>query len=116
MLLSHTDDGIPCREGISRSDGGESETKWLPLSPAQSAALLRDRHLQFLYRPDPVFMEGGEENMAAVGLPLLGHITLDRNLKNLLEQQNNPSMTATAKPDHGVVATAQAIRQYGAHQ
>ncbi|MEJ8642101.1 hypothetical protein WKI68_12720 [Streptomyces sp. MS1.HAVA.3] len=65
----------------------------MPLSPAQSAALLRDRHLADLHHPvallgmvtaetlypgdtpaglDPEFVKAVEENMASVGLPLLG--------------------------------------------
>lgn len=129
VLLAHTTDGIPFREGLTRGSGGDSQTEWLPLAPAQSAALLRDRHLKFLFhpvpllgmvtsetvwngdapaRPDPGFVRAVGEDMAAVGLPLLGHVTLTRDLDKLV-QQRRPATAVTARPDHGVVAVAQAI-------
>ncbi|MCX5300305.1 hypothetical protein OG898_28125 [Streptomyces sp. NBC_00193] len=136
VLLAHTTDGIPFREGLLRGRGSDSRTEWIPLSPVQSAALLRDRHLQFLYhpvpllgmvtsethwpedapaRPEPEFVKAVEENMAAVGMPLLGHITLNRELDNLLERQRRPATAATARPDHGVVNAAHAIHRHKPH-
>ncbi|MGW6691996.1 hypothetical protein [Streptomyces sp. NPDC054961] len=116
----------------------DSRTEWLELSPVQSAAILRDRHLQSLHhpvpllgmvtsethwpeealaRPEPEFVKAVEENMTAVGIPLLGHITLNRDLDNLLERQRRPATaaTATATPDHGVIEAAHAIHRHTAH-
>ncbi|MCX5308195.1 MULTISPECIES: hypothetical protein [Streptomyces] len=106
----------------------------MPLSPAQSAALLRDRHLAHLHHPvalldmvtaetrysgdtparlDPEFVKAVEENMPSVGLPLLGHITLDghNDAKTLMERQHKPSTAATTPPGLGEVGTAQAIHR-----
>lgn len=76
----------PSREGLPRGKGSDGRTEWVPLSPAQSAALLRDRHLAHLHHPaallgmvtaetlypgntparlDPEFVKAVEENMAA---------------------------------------------------
>ncbi|MFI1948633.1 hypothetical protein ACH46F_32885 [Streptomyces virginiae] len=134
VLLAHTAEGIPSRESLPRGKDREGRTEWVPLSPAQSAALLRDRHLADLHHPvallgmitaetrysgdtparlDPEFVKAVKENMASVGLPLLGHITLDghNDAKTLVERQNKPSTAATAPPAHGVVETAQAIQR-----
>lgn len=69
------------------------ERREQPLIPEQSAALLRERHLNFLYHrptsflgmitgsrelpaaePEPGFVHAVEANMAAAGIPLLGHV------------------------------------------
>ncbi|MEU4356211.1 hypothetical protein [Streptomyces virginiae] len=60
---------------------------------------------------DPEFMTAVVGNMAAVGLPLLEHVTLPRNgdLKAQLERDRNPSMVVTAPLDGGVLEAAQAL-------
>ncbi|WP_411105288.1 hypothetical protein [Streptomyces sp. cmx-4-9] len=115
----------------TRRQGLDTRTERVPLSPDQSAALLRDRHRRFLYHPvallgmvtaetrwtedqpspDPEFVKAVKANMASVGLPLLGHVTVDRDgdLKARLERDRNPSTVVTAPLDHGVFAAAQAI-------
>ncbi|WP_150211763.1 hypothetical protein [Streptomyces venezuelae] len=130
VVLAHTE-GIPTGEDLPRKQGLDTRTERVPLSPEQSAAVLRDRHLRFLYHPvallgmvtaetpwnedqaglDPEFMEAVVANMAAVGLPLLGHVTLPRggDLQARLERDRNPSTVVTAPLDRGVLAAAQAI-------
>lgn len=48
--------------------------------------------------------------MAAVGLPLLKHVTMPRDgdLKARMERDRNPSTVVTEPLDHGVMQTAQA--------
>lgn len=135
VLLAHTTDGIPFREGLLRGSGSDSRTEWVDLSPDQSAAVLRDRHLQSLHHPVPLlgmvtsetrwvgdvparpaaeFVNAVEESMTAVGMPMLGHITLTRDLGNLLERHRQPSTAVRARPDQGVVEAAHAIHRHSA--
>ncbi|MFJ5548572.1 hypothetical protein [Streptomyces sp. NPDC093225] len=130
VVLAHTE-GIPASEELPRGNGLDTRTERMPLSPEQSAALLRDRHLRFLYHPvallgmitvetpwsgdqaspDREFVKAVMANMAAVGLPLLGHVTQPRNgdLKAQAERDRNPSTVVTTPLDQGVLAAAQAI-------
>lgn len=104
VLLAHGD-GIPVTETLARWHRGQSTLAERALTPAQSAALLRDRHLRFLYPgpvpflgmitcrslhptrtspgPDAGFVEAVKENMAAAGLPF---------------SASSPSPTATSRP------------------
>ncbi|MER6444078.1 hypothetical protein [Streptomyces venezuelae] len=61
-LLAHTAEGIPSRESLPRANSVDGGTEWLPLSPAQSTAQLRDRHLADLYHP-----------VALLGMVTAGH-------------------------------------------
>lgn len=65
--------------------------------------------------PDPEFVKAVVANMDAVGLPLLGHITLSRSrdFEVRMERDRNPSTVVAGPPDRGVIAAAQAIHPAG---
>ncbi|MEU1502887.1 hypothetical protein [Streptomyces sp. NPDC005732] len=85
-------DGVPLVESHSFLPGTQTPAAVHPLTPEQSAALLRERHLRFLHtrpasfaglitagptpptQPEPAFLRAVQANMAAVGIPLLGHV------------------------------------------
>ncbi len=134
VVLAHTE-GFPTEEDLPRRQGLDTRTERVPLSPEQSAVLLRDRHLRFLLHPvgllgmitaetpwdtdqsdpDPEFVKAVVANMGAVGLPLLGHITLprSRDFEVRMERDRNPSSVVAGPLDLGVIAAAQAIHPAG---
>lgn len=134
VLLAHTEDGIPEQESVCRCTASGSAAERVPLTPEQSAAMLRDRHLSFLdcrvpllgvvvsqtqWTGEPVrwpadgFLRAVAENMAAVGVPLLGHVAVSRSedLKVFLERQRTPATAAGAPLDPGVAEAARSIRR-----
>ncbi|WP_328743754.1 hypothetical protein OHT57_00215 [Streptomyces sp. NBC_00285] len=100
-----------------------------PLTAEQSAALLRERHLNFLYHrpstflgmitgsrqqpaaePEPGFVRAVEANMTAAGIPLLGHIHLgDHGLAAHVQRTDQAALAAASPLDPGVEHAAQAI-------
>ncbi|MEU3726755.1 hypothetical protein [Streptomyces sp. NPDC031705] len=131
---AHTEDGIPDQESVCRRTTSGSRAERVPLTPEQSAAMLRDRHLSYLNChvplwgvvvsqtqwtsepvrwPAPAFLRAVAENMAAAGIPLLGHVAISRSedLKVLLKRQRTPATAAGAPLDPGVAETARAIRR-----
>ncbi|SFF90885.1 hypothetical protein SAMN05216251_13615 [Actinacidiphila alni] len=99
IVLAHSDEGIPVSATFPPTYDDDTRLPRHALTPQQSAALLRDRHLRFLGgsnavpllgmvtchtggrgtvpdQPGPAFRAGVEADMESVGLPLLGHIAL----------------------------------------
>jgi hypothetical protein len=134
IVLAFSD--IPDSETIPFTYDRDVPLPRFPLTPQQSAAVLRDRHLRFLAsyasvpllgmiisnrpsvrRPprqvDAAFRAGLEEDMKSVGLPLLGHITLRaRNLSERMSGDDNARTELDTPSDEGVTQTAQAIREF----
>jgi hypothetical protein len=133
IVLASSD--IPDSETIPFTYDRDVPLPRFPLTAQQSAAVLRDRHLRFLAsyasvpllgmitsngptarRPprkvDGAFRAGVEEDMKAVGLPLLGHITLrDRSLAEQMSSDDNARTELDTPPDKGITQAAQAIRE-----
>lgn len=133
IVLAFSD--IPDSETIPFTYDRDVPLPRFPLTPQQSAAVLRDRHLRFLAsyagvpllgmitsarssvrRPprqiDAAFRAGVEEDMKAVGLPLLGHITLRaRSLSERMSGGDDNALTELdTPPEEGVTQAAQTIR------
>lgn len=129
VLLASLRDGIPVSQRIARKAGRKEEVVEHPLTPQQSAALLRDRHLQSFDHRSPVpflgmagvltprrrrtmpsvesgFRAGLEDDMRRAGLPLLGFITT----MDHWQDADEPSAVLASPPDHGVDDVAAAIR------
>ncbi|MEW2570227.1 hypothetical protein [Streptomyces sp. NPDC047070] len=105
------------------------ECRVRPLTAEQSAALLRERHLNFLYHrpstflgmitgsrqqpaaePEPGFIRAVEANMSATGIPLLGHIHVgDHGLAAHVQRRDQAALVATSPLDPSVEHAAQAI-------
>jgi hypothetical protein len=99
------------------------------LSPEQSAALLREWHLNFLYHrpttflgmitgsrqlptaePEPGFLCSVETNMAAAGIPLLGHVQLgNHDLAAHTHRRDQADVVAASPLDPGVEQAAKTI-------
>jgi hypothetical protein len=133
IMLAFSD--IPDSETIPFTYDHDVPLPRFPLTPQQSAAVLRDRHLRFLAtyanvpllgmitsnrfsvrqpprQVDAAFLAGVEEDMEAVGLPLLGHITLRaRTLSERMSGGDDNACTElNTPPDEGVTQAAEAIR------
>ncbi|MFJ9729704.1 hypothetical protein ACIRP3_44035 [Streptomyces sp. NPDC101209] len=134
VLLAHSD-GIPTTEALAHWHHGQSAPIERALTPAQSAALLRDRHLRFLYpgpvpflgmiacrslhptrsTPDPGagFIKSVKEDMAAAGIPLLGLVSFaHRDLQALTRRDRDPAAAITTPFDQGVEQAAHAVRAH----
>jgi hypothetical protein len=123
-------DGVPLVESHRCLSGTETPAVEYPLTPEQSAALLRDRHLRFLptpppsfaglatasatpaTQPEPAFLRAVEASLEAVGIPLLGHVHLSPRVQTsceapLDEQRGHLNSAAGG----GVTTTARAVRE-----
>ncbi|WBO69040.1 hypothetical protein [Streptomyces camelliae] len=120
--------GVPVAETLGHGAVPEERID-RPLTPEQSAALLRERHLKFLYhRPtaflgmitgsrkqpaaEPVsgFSRLVEVDMAAAGIPLLGHIRVgDYDLATHHHRTHDTEALANSPLDPGVEQAAKAI-------
>ncbi|WP_030618183.1 hypothetical protein [Streptomyces fulvoviolaceus] len=120
--------GIPVTETLTHGAVPE-ERQEHPLTPEQSAALLRERYLNFLYhRPsaflgmitgnrelpaaelEPGFVHAVEANMAAAGIPLLGHVHVgDHDLATHARRTDQAVLVAASSLDPGVEQAAKTI-------
>ncbi|MGW6696120.1 hypothetical protein ACWF62_20400 [Rhodococcus sp. NPDC054953] len=135
VLLAETD-GLPVSESMVRWQENGPATVEQPLSPEQSAALLRDRHLRFLHhwyeqlKPplgmvacshllrggsepdiDPVFLRAVKDEMSRAGLPLLGLISAaHEGLREYVQHRSDPAAALSSTAYRGVEDVAHAIR------
>ncbi|MDQ1064697.1 hypothetical protein [Streptomyces canus] len=118
--------GAPATETLTH-DAVPEERQEHPLTPAPSAALLRERHLNFLHhRPsaflgmitgsrelpatEPGFVHAVEANMAAAGIPLLGHVHVgDHDLVTHTRRTGHAELVAASPLDPGVEQAAKNI-------
>jgi len=118
--------GAPVTETLTHGAVPE-ERQERPLSAEQSGALLRERHLNFLYhRPsaflgmitgsrelpatEPGFVHAVETNMAAAGVPLLGHVHVgNHDLVTHTRRTNHAELVAASPLDPGVEQAAKTI-------
>ncbi|WP_415940080.1 hypothetical protein [Streptomyces sp. 039-1] len=125
IVLAPTD-GVPLVESHSYLPGTETPVAEYPLTPEQSAALLRDRHLQFLHtkppsfaglvtagrtaiQPDPASLRAVQANMADVGIPLLGHVQHSRHGQSSHEEPLDGQLRTVPADDEGIKETARVL-------
>lgn len=127
IVLAATN-GAPVTETLTHGAVPE-ERQERPLTPDQSAALLRERHLNFLYHrpaaflgmitgsrrlppaePVPGFIQAVETNMIAAGIPLLGHVHVgDHDLVAHARRADQAALIVASPLDPGVAQTAKTI-------
>ncbi|MEU5632255.1 hypothetical protein ACH47C_24110 [Streptomyces rishiriensis] len=127
VVLAATN-GAPVTETLTHGAVPE-ERQEHPLTPEQSAALLRERHLNFLYhrptaflgmitgsrqlpatQPEPGFIHAVEANMAAAGIPLLGHVHAgDHDLVAQARRTDQAALIVASPLDPGVAQAAKTI-------
>ncbi|WP_069764872.1 hypothetical protein [Streptomyces sp. LUP47B] len=127
VVLAATN-GAPVAETLTHGAMPE-ERREHPLTPEQSAALLRERHLNFLHHrptaflgmisgsrqlpaaePKPGFVHAVEANMAAAGIPLLGHVHVGHHDLATHARRTDQAALVVASPlDPGVTQAAKAI-------
>ncbi|MGP4013724.1 hypothetical protein [Streptomyces sp. 4N124] len=120
--------GTPVAETLTHGAVPE-ERQEHPLTPEQNAALLRERHLTFLYHrpsaflgmitgsrrlpaaePEPGFVHAVEANMAAARIPLLGHVHVgDHDLATHTRRRDHADVVAVSPLDPGVEQAAKTI-------
>ncbi|MFJ4790830.1 hypothetical protein [Streptomyces sp. NPDC088794] len=128
FIVLAASDGVPVAETLTHGAAPE-ECRERVLTAEQSAALLRERHLNFLYyrppaflgmitgsrrqppaEPQPGFVRAVEADMAAAGIPLLGHVHLgDHGLASHLQRRHRAALVAASPLDPGIEDAAQAI-------
>ncbi|MFF3967991.1 hypothetical protein ACFYZI_41375 [Streptomyces griseorubiginosus] len=128
FIVLAASNGAPTAETLTHGALPE-ERQERPLTAEQSAVLLRERHLNFLYHrpstflgmitasgaqpapePQPGFVRAVEANMAAAGIPLLGHIHVgDHGLAAHVQRRNQTALVAASPLDPGAEHAAQAI-------
>ena len=128
FIVLAASNGAPIAETLTHGALPE-ELRVRPLTAEQSAALLRERHLNFLYHrpstflgmitgcrqqpaaePEPGFVRAAEADMAADGIPLLGHVRVgDHGLAVHVQRRDQVALVAASPLDPGVEHAAQAI-------
>jgi len=125
---------IPVSESVPFSYDRQPGRPQYPLTPEQSAAVIRDRYLRFLGHspvsllglitvftrcsqnpapgPGADFLKGVEENMRAVGCPLLGRIILP-SFAARIGRSSDPADILSSPADTGVTSAARALRAAG---
>jgi hypothetical protein len=128
FIVLAASNGAPIAETLTHGALPE-ERRVRPLTAEQSAVLLRERHLNFLYHrpstflgmitgsrdepaaePQPGFVRAVEADMTTVGIPLLGHIHVgDHDLAAHVQRRDQAALVAASPLDPGVEHAAQAI-------
>ncbi|WP_405573342.1 hypothetical protein [Streptomyces phaeochromogenes] len=121
FIVLAASNGAPVTEPFTHGAVPE-ERQEHPLTLEQSAALLRERHLNFLYHrpsaflgmitssrelpdaePEPGFVHAVEANMAAIGIPLLGHVHVgNHDLAAHACRRDHAELVAASPLDPGV--------------
>lgn len=131
FIVLAASNGAPTAETLTHGALPE-ERHERPLTAEQSAVLLRERHLNFLYHrpstflgmitasraqpapePQPGFLHAVEANMTAAGIPLLGHIHVgDHDLAAHVQRRDQAALVAASPLDPGVEHAAQAVADH----